>query len=108
MRQLRTSGFTPSNQETTKPGHQLRGRPGLVTTMIIVFEKPPIFNPEPWYKNRPNPFRDTGWTTIDGYWYESDQLARCILLNRAYMLADGRDYVSFMSLNLELELLPKE
>jgi hypothetical protein len=76
--------------------------------MTIIFTKPRIFNPEPWYKNRPNPLRDTGWVTIDGYWYEADQLARCILLNRAYMLADGRDYTSIISLNIELELLPKE
>jgi hypothetical protein len=76
--------------------------------MTIIFTKPRIFNPEPFFKKRPSPLRDTGWATIDGYWYESDQLARCVLLNRAYMLADGRDYTFMISLNFELELLPAE
>jgi hypothetical protein len=81
---------------------------GIVNPMSIIFTKPRIFNPEPFFKKRPNPLRDTGWATTDGYWYESDQLARCVLLNRSYMLAHGRDYISMLSLNLERELLPSE
>jgi len=76
--------------------------------MSIIFTKPRIFNPEPFFKKRPSPFRDTGWVTTDGFWGEADQLARCVLLNRSYMLAGGRDYTSMIALNIELELLPAE
>jgi hypothetical protein len=101
-----SGSYLPTRKDNARP--PVVRQAGIVNPMTIIFTKPRIFNEEPFFKKRPHPFRDTGWVTTDGYLYEADQLARCILLNRSYMLTGGRDYTSFMSLNLELELLPSE
>src|SRR5262245_11009164 len=46
----------------------------------------------------PGPFKEKGWTnTLDGYLYEANKLARCIIRNRCH-------YPWEMSINIEAEL----
>ena len=75
--------------------------------MSIVSSPTLIYNPDPEGKKRDGCFRDTGWATRDGYFYESDQLSRCLMLNREYLLQQGEDYTFFVSLNFHLVLDPE-
>lgn len=61
-----------------------------------------LLEDDPAFKKRIG-FKDHGWSTVEGYWYESDKVARCLMANRRF-----GDYAYFVSLNIELVLSKKQ
>jgi hypothetical protein len=75
---------------------------------IIAFNNPKFHNSEPEFKKRSGQLRDSGWYTVDGYLKESNELSRCILLNRKYLRAVGKDYRHFGTLRFDYDFQDSE
>lgn len=66
---------------------------------------PKLYQEEPLH-SKMSSFKLKAWTeTVVGYQNEADKLSRCILRNRDLM---GRDYPWAVSINVEVELWPKD
>ncbi len=76
--------------------------------MYVLPRIPCLHNPTPEYKVRNGALRDSGWWTTDGYLYEADQEARCVLENRKLLLEQGKDYRQFAVIRIDVEQTPND